>query len=181
MRYAQIRSLDISNGEGIGVALFTQGCSFHCNNCFNKETWDYNGGQEWTEKIKNQFMELASMPFIKRVSILGGEPLSPQNLSSLYDLLADIKHDFADKTIWLYTGYTWEQIMYPVVADDLNTDMDMINNKRREIVYMCDVVVDGRYIDELKDIKYPWAGSTNQRVIDVKKTLKTDKIILLEE
>ena len=109
MRYASIRKLDISNGEGVGVALFVQGCRFnpHCYNCFNPDTWDFNGGKEWTPEIKDKFLELIDRPYIKRVSILGGEPLADENLDDIFDLISEIKRRFSDtKTIWLYTGYT---------------------------------------------------------------------------
>lgn len=106
IRYAQIRSLDLSNGEGIGVALFVQGCNFHCKNCFNPETWDFNGGKEWTQEVKNKFLELANRPYIKRISILGGEPLADENIDDVLDLVNKIRHSLPKKTIWLYTGYT---------------------------------------------------------------------------
>ena len=111
MRYAQIRSMDISNGEGVGVSLFVQGCPFHCKNCFNSETWDFNGGKEWTEETKNKFMELIDRPYIRRVSILGGEPLHENNLSEVLSLVKEIREKFPDKTIWLYTGYSIEDIV----------------------------------------------------------------------
>ncbi len=133
MRYAQIRKLDISNGENIGVALFVQGCHFHCPNCFNPETWDFNSGKEWTEEVKNKFMELVDRPYIKRVSLLGGESLAEENLDDVLDLVTEINKRYnttqdtvyvkdknnniltrldherrisrPQKTIWLYTGY----------------------------------------------------------------------------
>ena len=91
MRYAQIRSMDISNGEGVGIALFVQGCHFHCKNCFNQDTWDFNGGKEWTKETKNEFLELIEKPYIKRVSFLGGECLADENLEGVYDLIKNIK------------------------------------------------------------------------------------------
>ena len=105
MRFASMRALDISNGENVGVSLFVQGCPFHCYNCFNPDTWDFKGGKEWTEETKNKFLELIDRPYIKRVSLLGGECLAEQNLSDVLSLVKEIRHSFPQKTIWLYTGF----------------------------------------------------------------------------
>lgn len=180
MNYAQMRSMDISNGEGIGVSLFVQGCDFHCKNCFNSETWDFSKGQEWNEKTKNQFLKLVEKPFIQRVSILGGEPLHPKNVQNVLKIVDEIRVSYLTKNIWLYTGYTWEQIMYPIVTDDLNFERDYIIKARKELVSKCDVLIDGRYVDELRDVSLHWRGSSNQRVINVQETLKQNKIILWE-
>lgn len=180
MNYAQIRSMDISNGEGIGVSLFVQGCDFHCKNCFNSETWDFSKGQEWNEKTKKQFLKLVEKPFIQRVSILGGEPLHPENVQNVLKIVDEIRVSYPIKNIWLYTGYTWEQIMYPIVTDDLNFERDYIIKARKELVSKCDVLIDGRYVDELRDVSLHWRGSSNQRVINVQETLKQNKIILWE-
>lgn len=212
MRYAQIRSMDISNGEGVGVSLFVQGCDRHCFNCFNSETWDFNGGKEWTEETKNKFMELIDRPYIKRISILGGEPLAEQNLDDVLSLVKEIREkysisqnpnsenigksrvledenskeiriSFPEKTIWLYTGFEWNQIMNMQVMQPIFSCKDLeskIQNilKRQEIIKMCDVLVDGEYIDEQKDLTLKFRGSKNQRVIDVKKSLAQNKVVL---
>lgn len=162
MRYAQIRSMDISDGEGVGVSLFVQGCPFHCKNCFNSETWDFNGGKEWTEETKNKFMELINRPYIKRVSILGGEPLVNKNYLTIRCLLKEIKDKFPNKQIWLYSGYNFEHLS---------------REQFRTIIYV-DVLVDGEYIDEQKDITLKWRGSNNQRVINVQESLKQGKVVL---
>ena len=180
MRYAQIRSMDISNGEGVGVSLFVQGCPFHCKNCFNSETWDFNGGKEWTEETKNKFMELIDRPYIRRVSILGGDPLHENNLSEVLSLVKEIREKFPDKTIWLYTGYSIEDIVnfntkpYSVVQQYFDID----NFIRNAILIYVDVLVDGEYIDEQKDLTLKFRGSKNQKVIDVKETLKQEKVVL---
>lgn len=159
-----MRSLDISNGEGVGVSLFVQGCDKipHCKNCFNPETWDFNGGKEWTEETKEKFMELIDRPYIKRISILGGEPLASKNYLTIRYLLTEIKNKFPEKQIWLYSGYTFEHLS---------------REQLRTIIYT-DILVDGEYIDEQRDITKKWAGSKNQRVIDVKQSIKNNKIIL---
>ena len=184
MRYAQIRSMDISNGEGVGVSLFVQGCPFHCKNCFNSDTWEFNGGKEWTEETKNKFMELINRPYIKRVSFLGGECLADQNLDEVLKLVKEIRISLPDKTIWLYTGFRWNYIMnyQPVETDDFDYIEESYNDglmeKRKRIISLCDVVIDGEYIDEQKDLTLKWRGSKNQRVIDVKQSLAQNKMVL---
>ena len=110
MRYNQIRECDIANGEGIGVALFVQGCHFKCKNCFNPETWDFNGGKEWTPEVEDKFIELASRPYIKRISLLGGECLADENLDGVLNLVNRFRLLLPEKTIWLYTGYRVKEI-----------------------------------------------------------------------
>lgn len=183
MRFASMRNLDISNGEGVGVSLFVQGCDRHCFNCFNPDTWDFNGGKEWTEETKNKFMELINRPYIKRVSFLGGECLAEQNLDEVLKLVQEIRISFPEKTIWLYTGFEWNQIMNMQVMQPIFSCKDLeskIQNilKRQEIIKMCDVLVDGEYIDEQKDLTLKFRGSKNQRVIDVKKSLAQNKVVL---
>lgn len=215
MRYASIRNLDISNGANIGVALFVQGCDRnpHCKNCFNSETWDFNGGKGWTEETKNKFMELIDRPYIKRISILGGEPLAEQNLDGVLSLIKEIREkypisqnpnsenigksrvledensneiriSFPKKTIWLYTGFRWNYIMnyQPVETDDFDYIEESYNDglmeKRKQIISLCNIVVDGEYIDEQKDLTLKWRGSKNQRVIDVKRSIAQNKMVL---
>ena len=204
MRYASIRELDISNGEGVGVALFVQGCRFACKNCFNPETWDFNGGKEWTNEVKEKFLELIDRPYIKRVSLLGGECLADENLDDVLDLVTEINKRYnipqdivcnnnsdlnilngntdrirlssPTKTIWLYTGYTWDQIF----TDGVFLTRDCAGWKRREIVKQCNILVDGRYIDSERDITLKWKGSKNQRVIDVQQSLQQNRIVLYD-
>lgn len=158
MRYASIRDMDISNGYGIGVALFTQGCHFHCKNCFNQSTWDFAGGKEFTQEVEEVFYSLVNRKYVTRVSLLGGEPLADENIGCISRLVKNIV-----KPIWVYTGNTFE-----VVAQ---------NPKYGEILSHIDILVDGRYIDELKDLSLPFRGSLNQRVIDVQKSLMAGKVI----
>ena len=182
MRYAQIRSMDISNGEGVGVSLFVQGCPFHCKNCFNSDTWDFNGGKEWTEETKNKFMELINRPYIKRVSFLGGECLADQNLDEVLKLVKQIRISFPEKTIWLYTGFKIEDIVTRAQYEEIwemPNDPSNIWSKRWDIISnYVDVLVDGEYIDEKKDLTLKWRGSKNQRVIDINQTCTQNKIIL---
>lgn len=209
MRYAQIRSMDISNGEGVGVSLFVQGCDRHCFNCFNSETWDFNGGKEWTEETKNKFMELIDRPYIRRISILGGEPLAEQNLDDVLSLIKEIREkypifqnpnsknigksrvledensneiriSFPKKTIWLYTGYKFAQIKDAFMKSKkwLQASWKHSAITRWDIISNIDVLVDGEYIDEQKDLTLKWRGSKNQRVISVPETLKQGKVVL---
>ncbi len=216
MRYASIRNLDISNGANIGVALFVQGCDRnpHCKNCFNSETWDFNGGKEWTEETKNKFMELIDRPYIRRISILGGEPLAEQNLDDVLSLIKEIREKYPisqntnsenigksrvledenskeirifsrDKTIWLYTGFEWSELtkydLYNGIIPlklNLRKDVYEIYTKRHQIIELCDVVVDGRYVDSQRNLAAKWKGSDNQRVISVQQSLSQNKVIL---
>lgn len=183
IRYAQIRSLDLSNGEGVGVALFVQGCHFHCLNCFNPETWDFNGGKEWTEEAKEKFLKLVDRPYIKRISILGGEPLAEENLDGVLDLVNRIRLSSPQKSIWLYSGYTWKNIWTcGIHGTDLygkpRNSYSILQIRRQEIVKQCNVLVDGQYIDSQRDITLPYRGSKNQKLIDIQQSLHKGEIIL---
>ena len=183
IHYASIRNLDISNGEGVGVALFVQGCHFHCYNCFNLDTWDFNGGKEWTQDTEDKLIELASRPYIKRLSILGGEPLADENLDGVLHLVNRFRLSFPNKSIWLYSGFRWEKCQ-PFNEDGLlkpdkfAPNLQKILHKRYEVISMCNVMVDGRYIDSQRNPSKKWAGSDNQRVIDIRKSLEQNKVIL---
>lgn len=163
MRYASIRKMDISNGPGLRVSIFFQGCPFHCKNCFNPETWDFNGGEEYTSEVQKRVLDLAKLSHIKGLSILGGEPLDDKNINGVLELAKSFKEKYPDKTIWLWTGNTFD------------------NKKDKEIMKYLDVVVDGQYKDELRDPRLKWKGSSNQRVIDVKKSLEKGSVVLYED
>ena len=182
MRFASMRNLDISNGEGVGVSLFVQGCDRHCFNCFNPDTWDFNGGKEWTEETKNKFIKLIDRPYINRISVLGGEPLAEQNIDEVLSLIKEIRISFPKKTIWLYTGFEWNSLMakicQPTFPDEKFEHDRNIHMKRQKIISNVDVLIDGEYIDEQRDITLKWRGSSNQRVIDVKQSLTQNKIVL---
>ena len=164
MKYAQIREMDVTNGNGIGVALFTQGCPYHCKNCFNPETWDFNKGTDWTKETENKIIELLKPEYITRLTILGGEPLIERNIEPLIALLKRVKGIYPDKQVWLYTG----------------GDFEVLEGLYEEIFQYIDILIDGRYIDDLRDYKLKWKGSSNQRVIDVQKSLKEGETILYE-
>ena len=168
------------NGTGLRVCLWCSGCDHHCKNCQNPITWDPNDGAKFDIKAKNEIFNELSKDYIAGITFTGGDPLHQKNLESVLDLVNEIRLSYPEKTIWLYTGYTWEQIMYPVITDDFNPERDKLVKMRREIVKQCDVLVDGRYEEDKRDVTYHWAGSTNQRVIDVKKTLEQGSVVLWE-
>ena len=162
MRYNLIRKMDISNGPGVRVSIFMQGCSFHCKNCFNPETWDFEGGQEFTEDTINKVLELSDKKEVKGLSILGGEPMHPTNIEGTTKLAKAFKEKYPEKNIWAWSGFKYEDIK----------DNDVFN--------YIDVLVDGQYKDELHDPTLKWRGSSNQRVIDIKERKKQNKVCELK-
>ena len=163
MRYNVIRKMDISNGPGIRVSIFMQGCEFHCKNCFNPETWDFNcGKEEFTDETIEEVLKLCEPDQIKGLSILGGEPLHPRNIDGTTKLAKAFKERYPNKTLWIWSGFLF--------------DKDL---KDKEVLKYVDTLVDGQYVDELHDFKLKWRGSSNQRVIDVQESLKQGKVITL--
>ncbi len=161
MRYNKIRKMDISNGPGIRVSIFMQGCTFHCKNCFNSETWPFDGGQEFNEEVIDKVLDLCNDSHIVGLSILGGEPMHPKNIEGTTKLAKAFKEKYPDKTLWVWSGFLF--------------DKDL---KDKEVLNYIDVLVDGQYKDELHDFRLKWRGSSNQRVIDVKKSLKKKEVVL---
>lgn len=164
MRYNKIRKMDISNGPGVRVAIFMQGCTFNCKNCFNPETHDFNGGKEFKDETINKVLDLCSKDYIVGLSILGGEPMHPRNIEGTLKLARAFKKKYPNKTIWSWTGFLM--------------DKDLMD---KEVLKYIDVLVDGQFVDKLSNPTLRWKGSENQRVIDVQKSLKNKKIVLLEE
>ena len=163
MRYNKIRKMDISNGPGVRVSIFMQGCTFNCKNCFNPETHDFNGGKEFTEDTIKRVLELCDNENIEGLSILGGEPMHPKNIEATTKLAKAFKEKFSNKTIWSWSGFLF--------------DKDL---KDKEVLKYIDVLVDGQYVDKLRDPKLKYFGSSNQRVIDVQKSLQENKIVLVD-
>lgn len=161
MRYSAIRTLDISNGKGIGVSLFTQGCSHHCKGCFNQETWDFDGGYELTEEKQQEFISSINNPIIDFVSILGGEPFDQPK--DLFKLLQNIRK-VTTKPIYLWSGYTYEQIIQD-------------KNKAQSLQFIT-YLIDGKFVEELKDLKLYLRGSSNQRIIDVQHSSRNNIVLL---
>ena len=164
MRYNKIRKMDVSNGPGVRVSIFMQGCTFNCKNCFNPETHDFASGKEFTDDTINRVMELCSNDYIVGLSILGGEPLHPKNIEGSTKLAKVFKKTYPNKSIWVWSGFLFDEHL-----------------KDKEILKYIDVLVDGTYNDDLSNPTLKWKGSSNQRVIDVKKSLKENKIVLYEK
>ena len=176
--YAQIRSMDISNGVGSGVSIFFSGCDFHCKGCFNSELWDYNYGKPFTNETIEQIISLLDKPYMIRLSILGGDGMMPRNVGHVLKLIREVRSRLPHKKIWLYTGFTYEQIMFPIVTCDLNPERDMLIEMRQEVLKSVDVLIDGKFEEELKDLRLKFRGSSNQRIIDIPQTLEANKVIL---
>ena len=163
MHYNKIRKMDISNGPGVRVSIFFQGCHFHCKGCFNTETWDFNGGKEFNSEVINRVINLCNNDVITGLSILGGEPLNPKNIDGVTLLAKTFKEKYPNKTIWLWSGYFFD------------------SKKDEEIMKYLDVMIDGQFKIELSSPLLKYKGSSNQRVIDIKKSIKNNKIILYQD
>lgn len=164
MRYNKIRKMDIADGPGVRVSIFMQGCTFNCKNCFNPETHDFNGGEEFTDETINKVLDLCSLDYISGLSILGGEPMHPKNIDGTLKLAKAFKERYPNKTIWAWTGFLM--------------DRDLMD---KEVLKYIDVLVDGQFKDELKNPTLKWCGSENQRVIDVQESLKNKKVVLYKD
>ena len=162
MRYFKISDFDTANGLGIGKVLWVSGCSHHCPQCHNPQTWDKNAGEEFTEEVLDNLLEKLKRPYIKRLTLSGGDPLFLGNRDEITNVVRKVKKNFPNIKIWCYTGYLWEEVK------DLPC-MDFI-----------DVLVDGEFKVELKDITLPFCGSSNQRIINVKESLKKGCVVLEE-
>lgn len=166
MRYNKIRTMDISDGEGVRVSLFVQGCEFHCKNCFNPETWNFEGGKEFTTETLNTLLKLCDKDYIKGLSILGGEPMHPNNRETVVDIMRAFKYKFPNKDIWMWTGYTLEKLLS-------ENDEDV----KSMLIYL-DYLIDGQFIEEKKNLKLKWAGSDNQRCINIQESMKQGHLIV---
>lgn len=162
MRYNKIRKMDIADGPGVRVSIFMQGCTFNCKNCFNHDTHDFNGGKEFTDETINRVLELCDYDHIEGLSILGGEPMHPKNIEGTTKLAKAFKEKFPNKNVWAWSGFLF--------------DRDL---KDKEVLNYLDTLVDGQYVDELRDPTLKWKGSSNQRVIDVQKSLEADQVVLI--
>ena len=178
MNYHNITYPDLNNGDGLRVVLWLSGCSHHCYNCQNPQTWDVNSGIPFDESAKEELFRELDKDYISGLTLSGGDPLHEANLDGVLHLVDRFRLLFPNKSIWLYSGYTWNQIMNPVITSDFNPSRDELLRKRKEIVKQCNVMVDGRYIDSQRDITLKWRGSSNQRVIDVKQSLAQNKMVL---
>ena len=175
MNYATIKWTDIANGEGVRISLFVSGCTHHCKNCFNQIAWDFNYGLPFDEQIQEKIIRELSSDYIAGISLLGGEPLEPENQIALLPFLTKVRALYPNKTIWCYTGFTFDQESGALKEIEKNTP------QIHKLISMFDVLVDGAYVDELKDIRLKFRGSSNQRLIDVQKTLQNGRMVLYLE
>ena len=171
MNYAQIFEADIANGPGCRTSLFVSGCTHHCPECFNQETWDFCYGKAYTSEVEGHIMETLRAPYIAGLSILGGEPMEPVNQKAIRPLVERVKKEYPGKSIWIYSGYTFEEL-----ADPENRRCH--SDDTMAILQAIDVLVDGEFKIEKKNIKLLYRGSENQRILDMKETMKTGSIVL---
>lgn len=170
MNYATIKFNDIANGLGVRTSLFVSGCTHRCKNCFNSEAWDFNYGKPFTKEVEDEIINSLKNSFVDGLSLLGGEPFEPQNQKALLPFLERVKKEVPSKNIWCYTGYLFDS--------ELLGDSRAKTEYTNKMLELIDVLVDGKFIEELKDITLLFKGSSNQRVIDVKESLKQSKVIL---
>ena len=172
MHYGEIKKCDIANGEGVRVSLFVSGCTHHCPGCFNQDTWDFSYGKEYTDETEQEIIEALSPDYINGLSLLGGEPFEPQNQKVLVQLLRKVREQYPQKTIWCYSGYLFDR--------ELLSESRARCEYTDEMLSTIDILVDGRFVEKLKDIRLVFRGSSNQRIIDVKKSLNNGEVILWE-
>ena len=173
MNFATIKWYDISNGPGVRVSLYVSGCRNHCKNCFNPETWDFKYGEPFTEEVEKKIIDGLKPDYIKGFTLLGGDPFEPENQKVLAPFLEKLRKVYPEKSFWAFTGYDYERDLLTGKLGDLDTVMRMLN--------CFDVLVDGKFVEELKDLNLRFRGSSNQRIILLKPSLKEDKIVLWDE
>ncbi len=172
MNYATIKWTDIANGEGVRISLFVSGCTHRCKNCFNEVAWDFAYGSPFDAEIQEKILQELNSDYIAGLSLLGGEPLEPQNQEALFPFLKKVREKYPTKSIWCYTGFVFDEESGDLKEKHKNTFYT------KELIRLFDVLVDGPFVEELKDIRLKFRGSANQRVIDVKRTLKTGACVL---
>ena len=175
MNYATIKWTDIANGEGVRISFFVSGCTHRCKNCFNEIAWDFTYGEFFDEEVENKILQELNSAYIAGLSLLGGEPLEPQNQKALLPFVKKVKERYPHKTIWCYTGFVFDEKSGMLKETQKNTE------HTKELISLFDVLVDGAYIEELKDIRLKFRGSSNQRVIDVKNSLLKGECVLYLE
>lgn len=173
MNYATIKRYDISNGPGVRVSLYVSGCRNHCKNCFNPETWDFNYGEPFTEEVEKSIIEGLAPEHIKGFTLLGGDPFEPENQEVLAPFLERLRKKYPKKSFWCFTGYDFERDLLTGKLGNIDTVMRMLE--------CIDVLVDGKFVEALKDLNLRFRGSSNQRIIMVKQSLKSDDIVLWDE
>ncbi len=173
MHYGEIKNCDIANGEGVRVTLFVSGCTNHCKNCFQPQTWDFDYGKPFTEETEAELFRLLSPRYIRGLTLLGGEPFEPENQRALLPFLRKLRRELPEKTVWAFTGFTWEELHTEGSHPRCEVTDELLN--------LIDVLVDGRYVEELKDIGLRFRGSSNQRLLDLNATRASGKLTLLPD
>ncbi len=173
MNYATIKQVDIANGPGVRVSLFVSGCTHRCKDCFNEEAWDFNFGEPFTEETEEKIIGYLDHDYIEGLTLLGGEPMEPQNQKRLLPFIKKVRERLPEKTIWCFTGYDFEK--------DILERMMPRDQTSRELVPLFDVMVDGRFVAEKKNLSLKFRGSENQRVLDIKRSLDAGKAVWQEE
>ena len=169
MNYAEIKYCDIANGPGVRTSIFVSGCTHHCKNCFNAITWDFNYGEPFTEAIWEQIFEGSASAYVKGITLLGGEPMEPSNQRALLPFVKEFRNRFPDKSVWCFSGYLYEELTGQI-------DSRCYCEVTDELMSLFDILVDGRFVEELHDITLRFRGSSNQRIIDVQETRRTGEI-----
>ncbi len=172
MYYSEIKECDIANGPGVRVSVFVSGCTHHCKGCFNEMTWDFQYGKPFDKEAEGRILELLAPPYIAGLTLLGGEPMEYANQKGLLPLLQKAKEYYPDKTIWCYTGYRYDRDILEVFCEKWK--------ESREMLSLLDVIVDGEFVEALKDISLRFRGSSNQRIIDVRKSMREGRTVLWE-
>lgn len=172
MYYGNIKYNDISNGAGVRTSLFVSGCTHHCKGCFNEMTWDFRYGKIFGKEEKDSILKSMEQPYVQGLTLLGGEPMEPENQAVVLNLIKEVKLRYPEKDVWIYTGYTWEEMTSEDSKSRCKTEcLD-------EILKNADIVVDGRFVMELKDISLRFKGSSNQRIIDIQESLKQNRLVM---
>ncbi len=173
MYYGEIKDCDVANGEGVRVSLFVSGCTNHCEHCFQPQTWAFDYGQPFTEETEDRILALLSPSFVSGLTVLGGEPFEPENQRRLLPFLRRVRAAYPEKTVWAFTGFTYEELLTEGSHPRCEATDEMLS--------LVDVLVDGRFVEALKDISLRFRGSSNQRLIDLNATRETGQIILLPD
>lgn len=168
MNYATIKKNDIANGTGVRVSLFVSGCRHHCKNCFNREAWDFGYGELYTDAVQQDILDACDHSYVAGLSLLGGEPFEPENQQALLGLLGAFRERFPNKTVWCYTGFLFEELV-----------SDKVGKHARDLLALIDVLVDGKFVEGLKDVSLLFRGSSNQRILDVPRSLEEGRPVML--
>ena len=173
MHVGEVMTADVANGEGMRVSVFVSGCRNHCKGCFQPQTWDFNYGREYTPEIEQFIIDELSKSYYDGITILGGDPMEPENQEPVLQLLRRIKKELPDKNVWAYTGYVYDRDLVP-------GGKRFVDGVTRELLESIDILIDGRFVEELENLMLNFRGSSNQRIIKMKETLETGEVVLSE-